>query len=85
MYGTDMYGICPASAITQVGDRLGCDSDQCLVVAAQDRHGGKCRVATPHFVTFLLSLLTRCVSRVPVLLVIVGRSWSESFIELQNS
>ena len=47
MYGTDMCGICPASAITQVGDRLGCDSDQCLVVAAQDRHGGKCRVTNP--------------------------------------
>ena len=36
-------------AITQVGDRLGCDSDQWLVVAAQDCHAsGKCRLPTPH-------------------------------------
>ena len=48
-HGIGMYGICPASAITQVGDRLGCDSDQRLVVAAQALHGGKCRVTNPHF------------------------------------
>ena len=38
-HGTGMFGICPASAITRARDRLGCDSDQCLVVAALDRHG----------------------------------------------
>ena len=81
-HGIGMYGICPASAITQVGTAW--DAIQINALLLQLRLVTVANVGLQTPILNLLSLLG-CVSRVlPVLLVIVARSWCRSYIELQN-